>query len=112
MVAYSKADAHMFGPAVCQYINEMDVLPLIDPMSQTPAQVVRNKLLSDLNDEERTWMSMDRIINPELYADKMMHELSEDESSEDEDEVIEDNGTSGGALCAAQSCGTICMLTT
>ena len=84
-------DPVRFGGVILKFLEEQSALPGMDVGSLTPAQLVRLKPLSDLTEPERRWMSMDRVLNPDLYLDKMV----EEDGQPDDDLDTDDEGLTG-----------------
>jgi len=75
----------LYGPEIVKFM--IDARKSVSDQSVlTPAQFIRRKPLHELTKEEKRWMSMDIVLNPELYADKM------DDDSGDELEALMENG--------------------
>lgn len=61
-------DRQRFGRVIMGWSEEYAAAQ-VKPPAMTPAERVRRKPLSDLTEEEKAWMAMDRIIYPDLYLD-------------------------------------------
>jgi len=56
-----------YGPWALLW-SQLALSETIVDLAPTPAQTVRRKRIEDLNEEEKRWMSLDRVLNPDLYA--------------------------------------------
>jgi hypothetical protein len=97
---------------MCPFVH---VAPVSCPLHPVCVQV-RAKLTEDLTEEERRWMSMDRVINPELYLERALDEPVDDDASDGAHTRAAQRSAGGGVLCAARAwrggvlCSPSCLL--
>ncbi len=85
LIPCSEHDHNMllYGPEIVKFMIEARKAES-ETAALTPAQAVRRKPLHELTKEEKLWMSLDIVLQPEAYAEKM-----DDDSADELEELME-----------------------